>query len=369
MRLVVFADLHLDTAFTWAKPEVARKRRQALRDTLDRILALADEVSADAILCAGDLYEQARFTPDTRQFLVSRLGATLRPVLIAPGNHDWYGPRSLYAQAAWPGNVHIFKDDRLSPVELGDGLTVWGAAFRGPTRPTGFFGDGFRVDREGFHLGLFHGSERAGLAFEGGEKSPHAPFEAEEIERAGLLHAFVGHHHRPKDGETHTYPGNPDPLTFGERGELGERGAVVAELSADGVLTRRRHVVAVSQVHDVEIDVTGCGSLQDIRDRTSEALQGLAGEARVTLSGEIAPEIDFDISSLAAVVHGLDDLVVRAEDVRTGYDLERIAAEPTVRGQFVRDVRGASEMDASLRRRVLLTGLRALDGRDDLEVP
>jgi DNA repair exonuclease SbcCD nuclease subunit len=366
MRLVVFADLHLDTAFTWAKPDVARRRRQALRDTLDRILALAEEVSADAILCAGDLYEQDRFTPDTRQFLVSRLGAAERPVLIAPGNHDWYGPRSLYAQVTWPENVHIFERDRLSPVELADGLTVWGAAFRGPTRPLGFLGDGFRVDREGFHLGLFHGSERAGLAFEGGEKSPHAPFEAEEIERAGLLHAFVGHHHRPKDGEWHTYPGNPDPLTFGE---CGERGAVVAELSADGVLTRRRHVVAISHVHDVEIDVTGCGTLQDIRDRTSEALQGLEGEARVTLSGEIAPEIDFDLSSLTMVPHALDDLVLRAEDVRAGYDLDRIAAEPTVRGQFVRDVRGAPDLEASLSRRVLLTGLRALDGRDDLEVP
>ena len=118
MRLVVFADLHLDTAFAWAKPEVARKRRQALRDTLHRILALAEEVSADAILCAGDLYEQARFTPDTRQFLLSRFGATERPVLIAPGNHDWYGPRSLYAQVDWPPNVHIFEADRMSPVEL-----------------------------------------------------------------------------------------------------------------------------------------------------------------------------------------------------------------------------------------------------------
>ena len=366
MRLVVFADLHLDTAFTWAKPEVARKRRQALRDTLDAILALADEVSADAILCAGDLYEQARFTPDTRQFLVSRLGAIARPVLIAPGNHDWYGPRSLYAQVSWPRNVHVFEADRLSPFELTDGLTIWGAAFRGPTRPTGFLDNGFRVDREGMHLGLFHGSERAGLAFEGGEKSPHAPFDAEEIERAGLLHAFVGHHHHPRDGQLHTYPGNPDPLTFGE---TGERGAVVAQLSADGNLTRERHVVAVSQVHDVVVDVTGCDSLQDIRDRASEALHGLGGEARLTLSGEIAPEIDFDLASLGAVPHALDDLVVRAEDVRTGYDLDRIAAEPTVRGQFVRDVRDAPDMEPSLRRRVLLTGLRALDGRDDLEVP
>jgi DNA repair protein SbcD/Mre11 len=57
MRLVLFSDLHLDTAFRWAPPDVARRRRRALRDTLVRIVALADEVDADAICCGGDLYE------------------------------------------------------------------------------------------------------------------------------------------------------------------------------------------------------------------------------------------------------------------------------------------------------------------------
>ena len=39
------------------------------------------------------------------------------------------------------------------------------------------------------------------------------------------------------------------------------------------------------------------------------------------------------------------------------------AAEPTVRGQFVRDVRADTALDDEPRRRVLTTGLQALDGR------
>ena len=43
--------------------------------------------------------------------------------------------------------------------------------------------------------------------------------------------------------------------------------------------------------------------------------------------------------------------------------------EQTIRGQFVRDVLSSDELDQDKRRRVLVTGLRALDGRgDDLEV-
>ena len=49
------------------------------------------------------------------------------------------------------------------------------------------------------------------------------------------------------------------------------------------------------------------------------------------------------------------------------YDMARIGQEPTVRGQFVRDVQ-ASQLTPEERQRVIVTGLRALDGRDDLEV-
>lgn len=368
MRLVHFADLHLDAAFRWAGPELARRRRQALRDTLGAILALADEVDAEAILCAGDLYEQERFTPDTREFLRRAFAATHRRIFIAPGNHDPYGPQSLYAQVAWPANVTVFSQPRLAPVELAPGLKLWGAAFDRPTRTEGFLGGGFQVDRGGVHLALFHGSEQSGFAAAlAAGKTPHAPFEAAQIGAAGLAHAFVGHYHRPRDAEDHTYPGNPDPLSFGESGD---RGAVVVDVGADGSLRRERRVVAVSRVHDLTVDVTGCATFQEVLDRAAEALAGLGGVARLTLTGELAPDVDLHLEALTHLPHQLEaDPIVRTHGLHVGYDLDAIAEEPTVRGRFVGDVLAAPDLGDEERRRILTTGLRALDGRDDLDVP
>ena len=58
MKVVHFSDLHLDAPFAWlgGQPQVARKRRQALRDTLSRIVELTVAAQADALLCGGDLY-------------------------------------------------------------------------------------------------------------------------------------------------------------------------------------------------------------------------------------------------------------------------------------------------------------------------
>ncbi|MGH9761486.1 MAG: metallophosphoesterase family protein, partial [Blastocatellia bacterium] len=63
----------------------------------------------------------------------------------------------------------------------------------------------------------------------------------------------------------------------------------------------------------------------------------------------------------------LDGYLVRFGSLSFAYDFAALAAEPTVRGQFVKDVM-ASELGEDERLRVLLTGLRALEGRDDLEV-
>ena len=97
MKVVHFSDLHLDSPFAWAGAtgNAARQRRQALRDTLMRIVTLTLDVNADALLCGGDLYEQEYFSPDTAEFLRHTF-AELDPipVYIAPGTTTGLGSRA-----------------------------------------------------------------------------------------------------------------------------------------------------------------------------------------------------------------------------------------------------------------------------------
>lgn len=361
MKVLHFADLHLDTPFRWAAPAVAAKRRQALRDTLGRILGLVGESGANAILCAGDLYEQECFSPDTAEFLRAAFADVHPlPIYIAPGNHDWLGPASLYQQVKWSPNVHVFRSDRLEAVELDNGITLWGAAHRAPANTDGFL-KGFSVDRGGINLALFHGSDRGSFQFQGEGKAPHAQFDEDQIRKAGLHHAFVGHYHVPKDAELFTYPGNPDPLAFGESGE---RGVVIATVLPNGSLTRSRRRVGESLVHDFEVDVTGCASNQDVREAVAARLAGVGGVARVTFSGELAADIEIDVIGVAPQ---LDALLARRGVIHAPYNFDALSREQTVRGQLVRDVQ-ESGLSEERKRKVLVTALRALAGRRDLEV-
>jgi DNA repair exonuclease SbcCD nuclease subunit len=166
------------------------------------------------------------------------------------------------------------------------------------------------------------------------------------------------------DGEAHTYPGNPDPLEFGEEGE---RGVVLAEVRPDGRVEQRRVAVALSRVHDLRVDVTGCGSGSEIRERVRAATAGLDGVVRVTLVGELAREIDFRPDDVETP-DSLEALQVRiAPEFRVAYDLDAISQERTVRGQFVRDVQADDSLAPEVKRSVIVTGLRALEARADLE--
>jgi DNA repair protein SbcD/Mre11 len=362
MRIGVVADVHLDSPFRWMPPDAARRRRLALRDALTRAVDAAAADGCDVFCVAGDLYEHDMVGPDTAEFLRSCFAGTSMRVVLAPGNHDWYGPSSLYHRVDWSPNVHVFDRDHLVPLELDDGLTLWGAAHRAPRGTAGFLDD-FHVDRAGVNLALFHGSEQGALAAQGADKEAHAPFTALQVDAAGLDGAMCGHYHRPAAGPRHAYPGNLEPLAFGD--PVG--GLLLVEVADDGRLVFERRAVAEAHAHDIEVDVTGCGTVTDVRTRVRAELQGLSGVARVTLVGELPADVDLRPDDCETVAEWLDAVVARTDRIRTAIDVAQLTTAPTVEGEFVRRVLGAG-LGVDEERRVLLTGLRALAGRDDLEV-
>lgn len=364
VKIVHFADLHLDRAFAWAGA-AASGRRENLRKVLRKIVGVAQEADADALFCGGDLYEHERITRDTLAFLKEAFEAlsSIR-VFVSPGNHDWYGGESPYASVGWSDNVHIFSEARFVPTALADGVTLWGAAHRAPRNTDNFLSD-FRVEGDGCHLALFHGAEKNWLTDQGDGKEPHAAFDAAEIERAGFAHAFLGHYHQPRDSKFLTYPGNPDPLDFGE---TGARGIVIASVTPDGEIQCERREVAETKTHDFALDITGCATRQQVIDRLEERAGNASGFVRVTVSGDLDPDMELGEAHIRESLRDFDAVQVRWGEVRPAYDLDALQGEDTVQGQFVRDVLD-SDLPEDEQQRVLMTGLRALDGRSDLEVP
>jgi DNA repair exonuclease SbcCD nuclease subunit len=362
VKLLAFSDVHLDSKFGWATREVARRQRQRLREAVTWAFERAAAEGAAAVLIAGDLFEDDLVSPDTVEFLRQTFERSGLQVFAAPGNHDPASKESPYRRLNWPDNVHIFRETSFTSSRLADGVTIWGAAHRKPVDTPGFLDDGFRVEGSGTHIAVFHGEER-NTAFQGQYR--HAPFEGDQIAAAGFDHAVVGHSHKPADRPSWTRLGSLERLKFNEA-----YGAAVILEVEDGRVTRRRLDPRPPALHTLSVDLTEVENTSQARDRVRDALSGMAGAARIRLIGEPDDlhlhEDDFSASSFE-LPDGIEQVLVDISGLTPPYDLEQIEQERTVRGMFVQRVRG-DNLDSETERLVLLAGLRALDGRDDLAV-
>ncbi|MFN2451998.1 MAG: exonuclease SbcCD subunit D [Candidatus Dormibacteria bacterium] len=377
-RLLHLSDLHLERSFAGSgcQGDLARRRRQGLRDALRRAGEEARVHGCQLVSIGGDLYEHERADVETGRFLAETFAswAPLR-VALAPGNHDPLVPGSLYSVTEWPDNVHLFTETRLAPLELEPGLTLWGLAHQEPV----WLGDPLGIDvlaeagnPAGIHLALFHGAEM-GSRPDG--KSVHGPFHAARIRQLGFSAALCGHYHRRRmDLDTGlVYPGTPEPLSFDDDGR---RGPVVVEVGEDGRLSWQALDVNSWTALSVGCDMEGVTSATAARDRVcAELLTAAAGRplertlARVDLTGCVPPSVALDVYTLESGVRDSTGLaLVRIRDrTQPEVDAAAAAADRTGRGAFTRAALQAIEDAGTPEQRALLEealryGLQALSG-------
>jgi DNA repair exonuclease SbcCD nuclease subunit len=358
----LFSDVLLDRPYEWAPPAVADARRTAAREALVELLATARAQDVNVIACAGDLFDRRTVRPGTMRWLIAALRSAGR-VLIAPGNRDFVGPLGGYSRHEWPDNVTVFGTDRFVAVEVAEGVTIWGAAHTEAHRPRSFF-EGFKVDREGVNLALFHGSERSGADRQPGIE-PCAPFDAAAIQAVGFDHALVGHYQQPHFGLRYTYPGALVAHDF-HNGAAG--GAVLVTLAEDGTLSREYLEIPSTGLHDVGVDLTGAKSARDVLKRAKVSLGERRGVIRLRFTGRVPLNVVLQREDFLGLTSSHDNLLLDW-NAEIDVDLDHLAEEQTVRGQFVRDVLAAGQLTNDRRQRVLLIGLRALGGSSALEGP
>ena len=122
IRLIHTSDTHLGD--DWDPAAAAR----ALSAVVDGVNALA----ADALLIAGDVFDNARIADAVLEFFIAEMGRAAVPAVILPGNHDLYDAATLYRRrpfAAAPANLHIISSARGATLTLPAlTLDIWGRA-------------------------------------------------------------------------------------------------------------------------------------------------------------------------------------------------------------------------------------------------
>lgn len=338
MRIIHTADIHLDHSFASEGfvPRLGNRRRQCIRHVFQRILDRAADWPADAVLIAGDLFEQDYVTRDTVAFLHEALGQLAPiPVLIAPGNRDPFTAESPYATESWPDHVYIFREPRWTAIELSDQLVVHGFGFDGDEISRNPMGE-LQIPGDGrIHIAIAHASEVNHLPR--GQKL-YCPFRVEESVPDGLRYLALGHYHvhipiSAPDGSVAAYPGSPDAFSFRDR-EAGRY--LEVEISEDDtVVTPVRSGVSIFA--ETTIDCTGLSDPRTVLSRILESQSGDGSQVllRVTLEGVCDPAIWAESDAIRESLLNRFEHVEWVDRSEPMEDLESLSRENTSLGGFM----------------------------------
>lgn len=349
MRFIHCADLHLDTAFSGlGEAQRAVLRQAELRQTFLRIIEKAR--GTDALLIAGDLFDQAAVEAETLRVLergFASLGDT--QVLIAAGNHDPLCEKSYYKTAHFSPNVHIFGVEP-SCVTVAD-CDVWGVSFKQAVQPdTLFFAPSVQQSERPAIL-LMHGNL-------GGDD--YNPISREQVALSGFSYLALGHVHTYGSetiGKTLcVYSGCPEGRGFDELDEKGVISGEVTKTDASAVfepICKRRY-------RELTVDVSGLTTHEDIRFAIEANDLAETDLYKIILTGET--ELLPDCALLAKLL--TQPFFVKVYD-RTKRPLSPadLVREGGLRGSFAEKLlSGLSGAEAERYRRALEYGLAAING-------
>lgn len=176
---------------------------------LDAVLASARQHEVDALLIAGDLFDNKRVSDATVDKVLADLGALGKPVVVLPGNHDTL-LTTAWKSPTMPSNLSLMRTNGADMVFVAElGLAVWG-------RPVYDHHPGNRpmADLPPRPQGCWYVPMAHGLFMDGPvDEFRSSPITIDEIAGADCDYVALGHVHALREvsqnGVTAYYSGAP----------------------------------------------------------------------------------------------------------------------------------------------------------------
>jgi len=273
LKLLHTADWHLGMRFPSFSEEDELELMRARMEVIERIFCLAESNAVDAVLCAGDLFDNPQPDETWWKGLLDRLSAhdwSRRPVFLLPGNHDPLTGASIYRDARFvrslPRNVHVVDRSDFT-AELGGGV---GVLYAVPcTSAAGQIGMWEKIPPRGpgderIRIGMVHGQ-----TFDIPGYQTNFPLPEDAPVQRGLDYLAIGDTHAFREipeGARYpmVYPSAPEPTKFGEL----DSGYVALVFCPRG---RRRVIVRREKVgywRWEQREITSVAELQALAERT-----------------------------------------------------------------------------------------------------
>lgn len=356
VRLLHLADVHLDTAFEGRSAALRDHLRSALRTSFRRAVDCALDEDVDAVLIAGDLFDDDRLSVTTEDFLVEqmeRLATNDITVVYATGNHDPGGRDFRAAKIDWPEQVHYVDSREPARISITDSdgepkITVVAAGHASAQEQENLAAQFPEVNGSEPHVGLLHAHVTSASQVAAHDR--YAPCSVDDLEARNYAYWALGHVHTRQevcDAPTAWYPGNLQGRT---PRETGARGGLLVTLHPDREAelefrpfapTRWEHLI-LDSLENVETVRALIRSMQkrfeDVRDGATASKWllriDLAGPCPLANELSDAGEVE-ELEQIAAQRLDIRDVEIRTRRLTPPVDVDAFRGETHLAGEVL----------------------------------
>lgn len=328
VKIIHTGDLHLGMTFK-SLSNKSKLHRRDCQDVFSNIINLCIKEHADALLIAGDLFDEPNPSKSIVTFVIDelkRLKEKEIPVFIVSGNHDPHKNDSFWFTHSFPSNVIIFDNNHLESKTVGN-LTVYGLAYTNNTKEP--LKDFKAEKNDNFNVGLIHGST-TNIKEDDNPEYAYRPIKKADIDNSNLDYIALGHFHDLLEISENVkcfYSGSPEGLSFKNSPDS----CVLIVEYCDGKVTVRPHKTAIREFHTIEIDCTKLENDTEIR-KILEKNNGDNKILRLILKGSPSLEFQLDKDLLEREFDSKYFFLKIEDKVHIPENLEE---DETIRGQFI----------------------------------
>ncbi len=378
-RFLHLADLHVETAFGGA-PDTRKRLLAATREALQAAMDLALDEDVQALLIAGDAFDDQRLSQEGAEFFMGQMKRLVDAgihVFYATGNHDPGSKNEQAAQLGFAdaeatagpgGGLHVFRRGTPKAVTLldaeGQALAIIVGAGHSQAKVENNLASKFKRPKGSVPvIGLLHTQVESASISQ--EHANYAPSVRQDYETAGLDYWALGHVHKRQqvfEDLPVWYSGN---LQGRNPKETGPKGGLLVSIRSGEEPEVKFVALAPVEWHHMTLD-----QLQRAGDRDSLlAAFELAGqelESRSPLAAQdlcvrFIPTGACPLSGLLLNQHtrrdleeelqgntGFLEVQIRPKELYSSRDLSDLERSPSVQREALHLIRSARQDDELL---------------------
>ena len=350
MKIIHCADLHLDSRMeSNLPPEKAKERRMELYLSFADMVGYAKENGVRVIMIAGDMFDTKNGQIRIRNRVLELISDTPQiDFLYLKGNHDG---AYFFDEDKRPDNLKLFSGE-------------WGRYSYGCVDIYGCeecadMYSSFSADEGRTNIVMLHGQEVSGNVT--GTELINIP----AMRGRGIDYLALGHIHSYRCGKIddrgiYCYCGCLEGRGFDE---CGEKGFVLLDADENGV---RHSFIPFARrlLHTVEIPLEGYMTGTQIIEHIEGAVSDIPSKdmVKLVLTGEIDERTDIDAAFILSRLSRFY-FIKLYDQTEIMIDYEDYAKDISLKGEFIRLV-GEQDIDEDRKREIIITGIRALAGRE-----